>query len=99
MNPYASAADAALALDLHARLGAVLARLHPPPPVDDLAQLAALGGAPTLHQCPRCLEHKPAEAFGMRGDRRQSWCKRCRSRRGTELERAKRTATTATPKE
>lgn len=93
MNPYTPAADAALALDLHARLGAVLARLHPPSPADDRAQLAALTGAPTLYQCPRCLEHKPPEAFGIRrGVHRQSWCKRCRSRRGTELERAKRAA-------
>jgi len=85
--------DAALALDLHARLGVVLARLHPPPPVDDRAQLASLSGAPSTYQCPRCLEHKPLDAFGVRrGVRRQSWCKLCRSRRGTELERAKRTA-------
>jgi len=93
VNPYAVPRDAALALDLHARLGAVLTRLHPPPPVDDRAQLASLSGAPSTYQCPRCLEHKPLDAFGVRrGVHRQSCCKLCRSRRGTELERAKRAA-------
>lgn len=94
MNPYAAAADAALALDLYVRLGAVLNRLHPPPPVDDRAQLATLApvGVAT-YRCPRCLEHKPVEAFGIRRSvHRQSWCKLCRSRRSTELERAKRAA-------
>lgn len=49
------------------------------------------GVSPKEKRCPQCEAHKPLGAFGMKGSRRQSWCKAC-SNQNNRLAYKKRAA-------